>query len=44
MRIQSDQCSDASLQDFRVYRSTLDARFITPVETDLPTRLKNIFA
>jgi hypothetical protein len=31
---ESVQDAEASLQEFRVYRSTPDARFITPVKTD----------
>jgi hypothetical protein len=44
MKILSLLKADASLQDFRVNRSTLDARFINPVKTDLPARLKIFFA
>jgi hypothetical protein len=43
MKIVSLLDADASLQDFRVNRSTLDARFITPVKNRFTSKAKNIF-
>jgi hypothetical protein len=43
MKIKSNLFADASLQEFWVNRSTLEARFITPVKNRFTNKAKNIF-
>jgi hypothetical protein len=44
MKIKSNLFADASLQEFWVNRSTLEARFITPVKNRFTNKAKNSFA